>query len=55
VPGRLGNLVQPGRTVVCPASGSADGDAGMSSVVLSCISLTTSTLLAAKEKKIKVP
>jgi hypothetical protein len=35
VPGRLGHLMQPGRTVVCAASAGADGDAGMSSVALS--------------------
>jgi hypothetical protein len=35
VPGRLGHLVQPGRTVVCAASAGADGDAGISSAVLS--------------------
>jgi hypothetical protein len=34
VPGRLGHLVKPGRTVVCAASGGAD-DAGMSAVALS--------------------
>jgi hypothetical protein len=50
VPGRLGHLVQPGRTVVCAASGGTDGDLGISSTMLSQHSLKSSPLPAAEEK-----